>query len=305
MLTAVLSRAEVSRHMQALHLLTEVRQAFGTRGLVGTEQSNFDAPSGNGPTVVRQGTHPRIPAWSLMVRAALPASSKSSGALLHLHDKESGQLLAVMDGGHLTALRASIVGALAADVLAKPEAKNVALLGTGPAVSSALKALRLVRTLERVTLYDFDLAASTEQALKLHQTLSARVRACESAEEAVSRADLVVLAGNVPLPTDSLAPGTHVTVMNAEKHLVAPLPPSLMERARCFCDDVRAPMPWAPKLMGELAQAISGAVPARTSADDVTVFFSIGPPFLDLVAAWHVYEGAKADETLTRLDLEA
>jgi ornithine cyclodeaminase len=305
MLTAVLSRAEVSRHMQALHLLTEVRQAFATRALVGTEQSSFDAPSGNGPTVVRQGTHPSIAAWSLMVRAALPAWSKSSGSLLQLHERESGQVLAVMDGGHLTALRAAVVGALAADVLAQPEARNVALLGTGPAVSSALKALRLVRTLERVTLYDFDLADSTEQALRLHQTLSARVRACETPEEAVSRADLVVLAGPVALPTDCLAPGAHVTVMNAETHLVPPLPPSLMARARCFCDDTRAPMPWAPKMVGDLSQVLSGAVPARTSPEQVTVFLSIGPPFLDLVAAWHVYEGAKADETLTRLDLEA
>ena len=305
MLTAVLSRAEVSRHMQALHLLHEVRQAFATRPPVGAEQTSFDAPSGNGPTLVRQGTHPALPAWSVLVRAALPASSKSSGSVLQLYERESGHLLALMDGGHLTALRSSVVAALAADVLARPEACNVALLGTGPAVSSALKALRLVRTLERVTLYDFDLAASTEQALRLHQTLSARVRACETPEEAVSRADLVVLAGPVPLPTDCLAPGAHVTVMNAEKHLVSPLPPSLMERARCFCEDTQAPMPWAPKMTGDLAQVIGGTVPARTSTDDVTVFFSIGPPFLDLVAAWHVYEGAKADETLTRLDLEA
>lgn len=304
-MTAVLSRAEVSRHMQALHLLREVRQAFSERAAPGTGQSTLDAPAGNGPTHVRQGTHPSIPAWSLMVRAALPASSRSSGALLQLYQRESGALLAVMDGGHLTALRAAVVGALAADVLAKPEAKNVALLGTGPAVSSALKALRLVRTLERVTLYDFDLAASTEQALRLHQTLSARVRACETAEEAVSRADVVVLAGPVPLPTDALAPGAHVTVMSAEEHLAAPLPERLMARARCFCDDARAPMPWAPAMLGDLAQVLGGGVPARTSPEQVTAFFSIGPPFLDLVAAWHVYEGAKADETLTRIDLEA
>jgi alanine dehydrogenase len=305
-LTAVLSRAEVSRHTQALRLLHDVRQAFSTRTLVETEhQTRFDTPSGNGPTLVRQGTHPGIPAWSLWVRTGFPAESKSSGALLQLYERHSGHVLAVMDGGHLTAVRAAVVGALAADALAKPEARNVALLGTGPTVSSALKALRLVRTLERITLYDFDLAASTEQALRLHQTLSARVRACETPEEAVSFADIVVLAGKVALPTDALKPGTHVTVMSAEHHGVPPLPSGLLERARCFCDDVRAPMAWAPTMVGDLTQVLTGAVPARTSADQVTAFFSIGPPFLDLVAAWHVYEGAKTDETVTRLDFEA
>jgi ornithine cyclodeaminase len=304
-LTAILSRAEVSRHMQALHLLSELRQAFTARAQGGDQSISFEAPGAFGATVVRQATQPGIPAWSLLVRAAQPTTSKSSGALLQLYDTKTGHLLAMMDGGHLTSLRAAVVGALAADALAAPNARDVALLGGGAAVSSALKALRLVRSLERVTLFDVDLAASTEQAFKLQATLSASVRACETPEEAVREADLVVLAGPVPLPTDALKPGAHVTVMSAETSDAAPLPVPLLARARCFCDDPRPPMGWAPALKGTLAQVLAGAVPARTGPDDVTAFLSIGPPFLDLVAAWHVYESARRDESLTRIDLGA
>lgn len=305
MLTAFLTRAEVSRHMQALHLLAEIREAFTARAEGGDQAIVFEAPTGTGPTRVRQATQPGIPAWSVCVSAALPAAAKASGTVVHLYDRDSGQLLAMMDGGHLTSLRASVVGALAADVLARPDAKHVAILGGGPAVSRALKALRLVRSLERITLFDHDLAAATEQALALHTALSARVRACETAEEAVAGADLVVLASNVPLPRDVVRPGTHVTVMGADRHQAPPLPPSLLLRARCFCDDERTPMSWTPKLAGTLAQVLAGGVPARTTPEEVTVFLSVGPPFLDLVAAWHVFQGARHDESLTRIDLEA
>lgn len=298
MLTAFLTRAEVSRHMQALHLLSELRDAFSSRASGGDQALSFDAPGASAATLIRQATLPSVPAWSLTVRAA-------SGTVLQLFDRQTGHLLAVMNGGHLTSLRAAVVGALAADVLARPDATNVALLGTGPAVSSALKALRLVRSLERITLFDPDLAAATEQAFKLQAVLSASVRACETAEQAVAVADIVVLAGAVPLPTDALRDGAHVTVMSAEQSDGAPLPLSLLARARCFSDDQHPPMAWAPSMKGTLGQVISGAVPARTRADELTAFLSIGPPFLDLVAAWHVYESAKRDETLTRIDLEA
>ncbi|MBL8918153.1 MAG: ornithine cyclodeaminase family protein [Myxococcaceae bacterium] len=305
MLTTILSRAEVSRHMQALHLLSELRQAFTSRGPGGDQASSFEPPGVLGATVVRQATQGGIPAWSLSIRAAQPTTSKSSGATLHLYDTKTGHLLALMDAGHLSSLRAAVVGALAADVLASPQTRTVALLGGGPAVSSALKALRLVRSLERITLFDADLVAATEQSFKLQTTLSAAVRACDTAEEAVHDAELIVLTGSVPLPTDTLKPGAHVTVMNAELNGASPLPVPLLSRARCFCDDLRPPLAWAPALKGTLAQVLAGAVPARTSPDDVTVFLSIGPPFLELVAAWHVYESARRDETLTRIDLSA
>lgn len=140
--------------------------------------------------------------------------------------------------------------------------------------------------------------------MKLQATLSARVKACETVEEAVALADVVVLTGSVPLPTDCVRDGAHVTVMSAERWQKSPLPESLLARARCFSDE-KASLPWAPALQGDLGQVLSTAVAPRTSVEQVTVFLSTGPPFLDLVAAWHVCEGAKHDEAVTRLNLDA
>lgn len=305
MLTAVLSRADVSRNMQALRLLSELRDAFCAKARSASVQTlRFDAPVPGGSTLVRQATLPGLDGYSVTVRAEWP-DHDGARSVLQLHDSRSGKLLAVMDANHLMALRAALEGALAADVLARPDARRVAVLGSGAAASGTIKALRLVRTIDRVLLYEPDLAANTELALRLQTSLSASVRGVDSAAEAVAGADLVVLTGQVPLPQDGLAPGTHVTVLAAERFPTPPLPAAVLERARRICDAPAAAPAWAGPFHAELGEVLRGDVPGRRTPEELTVFVSVGPAFLDLLAAWHVYESARDDEALTRLDLEA
>lgn len=305
MLTTFLSRGEVVRHARALHLLRELREAFVTRAREGASSTlAMDVPGPHGATALRHATLATIPAWSLTVRSVLRADARGSGAALHLYDGPSGRLLAMMDAGHLGTLSQSVVGALAVEALARPEAAVVALLGAGPIASSALKALRLVRSLQRVTLFDPDLVASTTQALALHQALSLPVRACESAEEAVAIADVVVLTGRVRLPSDALREGTHVTVMGADQRIEAPLPHSVLERARVFSEVPGPPPPWARGDVRALGEVLAGQAEARSSSGGLSVFLATTPPLVDLVAGWHVFEGARHDEGLTRIDLD-
>jgi len=306
MLTAFLSRADVSRHTQALTLLRDFRDAFTARVHPSSVQTlQFDAPTPGGSTLVRQASLPNVPAYSVTVRADFRDPSRSPRQLLQLHDASTGKVLAIMDAGHLTSLRASLVSALAADVLARPDAKNVAVLGSGTAASGALKALRLVRSIDRVWMHEPDVASNFERSLRLQNALSMDLKGVDSAAEAVADADLVVLTGRVALPTDALKPGAHVTVLAAETFAENPLTPSLLSRARRFCDLNEPPLRWGAPFHAELGDVLSGAAPGRTSDDELTVFVSIGPAYLDLLAAWHVYEGAKNDESLTRVDLEA
>ncbi|MFZ5443024.1 MAG: ornithine cyclodeaminase family protein [Myxococcota bacterium] len=303
MLTALLSRADVSRHLQALHLLRELREAFTARAHSASVRTLDFAPTTEGSSVlVRQAALTGIPAWAVTVRSQTPRGAR---AVLQLHDSASGQLLAMMDAGHLTALRASLVSALAADVLARPDAKNVAVLGAGAAASSALKSLRLVRSLEQVWLHEPNVADNFELAHRLQKTLSMAIRAADSVEEAVFGADLVVLTGQVQLDAAMLRPGTHVTVLQAADFVRSPIAPSILERARRFCDAAEPALDWGAPFDVELGAVLSGERPGRTSADELTVFASLGPAHLDLLAAWHVYEGARHDEALTRIDLEA
>ena len=298
MLTAFLSRADVSRHMQALHLLRELREALSAPAAVEPGSAHLEVVSEAGPGQIHHASWPGLPAFSVLVRTG-------ARAVLQLHDTKSGRVLAVMDAGHLMSLRSSMVGALAIDLLAREDAKHVAVLGSGAAASGALKALRLVRSVQRVWLYEEDPAANTELALKLQATLATSVRGTNSPEEAVANADLIVLTGGVALPTDAVRPGAHITVLNAQAHSQPPLPATLLRRAKRVTDALSPSLDWGASFATLLGNVLTNQQPGRQSPDEVTVFASVGPSFLDLLTGWHVFEGARGDEALVRLDLES
>jgi len=275
MLTTFLSRTEVSRHTNALHLLRELREALTKYPMQGDE-----------------GRFPDFPAWCVTTR-------NGSHSVLQLHDSATGGLLAVMDAVHLSTLRASLVSALAADVLARGDAKNVAVLGSGSAASSALKALRLVRSIEHVWFNEENEAENFMRAKTLATSMSMAIHAADSVEEAIAAADLVVLTGGVSLGELKLRAGTHVSILNASAFNFAPMSPGELQHARAFSDGT---FPW--KKTQTFGEVLRGA-PGRVDADDVTLFAGVSPPQLDLIAAFHVFEGARHDETLTRLDLES
>lgn len=276
MLTTFLSRSDVSRHLNALHLLKELREALTKYPLQGDD-----------------ARLPDFPAWSVITRTG-------PHAVLQLHDAATGGLLAVMDAVHLSTLRASLVSALAADVLARADAKHVAVLGSGPAASSALKALRLVRSLEHVWVNEENEAANFARARTLATQLSMAVHAVDSVEEAIAAADVVLLTGGVSLGELQLRAGTHVSVLQANAFNFAPLSPTELQHARAFSD---GGFPW--KTGAALGDVLRGNTPGRVDDDDVTLFAGVSPPQLDLIAAFHVFEGARHDEALTRLDLES
>ncbi|MGV3623230.1 MAG: hypothetical protein ACO1OB_20590 [Archangium sp.] len=302
MLTAFLSRADVSRHLQALHLLRELREAFTAHPVAAlTETLRFDTTAIGNPAQIRHATFPGVPAWSVTSRVRSPKGSRS---LLQLHDAETGAALAVMDAMHLSTLRASMVSALAADVLARPDAKHVAVLGSGAAASSALKALRLVRSVEQVWTYEPEPAFNFERARILATTMSMAIHAADSVAEAVAGADIVLLTGEVTLGDVKLRPGVHVNVLSADTFNSPPLLPTELAASRAFIDGPESALSWGVS-MTSLGSVVAGHAPGRKDADDFTLFASTSPAHLDLLAAWHVYEGARHDEALTRIDLEA
>ena len=303
MLTAFLSRADVSRHMQALHLLRELRETLtARRKAVSAQTLRFEPTPEPGSTLLRQAAVVGVPAWMVTVRSE---TTKGTRSVLQLHDAGTGQLLAMMDAGHLTMLRASLMSALAADVLARPDAKNVAVLGAGAAASSALKALRLVRSIEQVWFQEPNVVDNFELVHRLQTTLSMAIRAVDTPQEAVEDADIVVITGPVSLEGVTLKPGTHVTVLSAEKLTAVPLSQAAFKTARRFCDASEPALEWGLPFDAELGEVLSKEKAGRQSNDELTFFASLGPAFLDLVAAWHVFEGARHDEALTRIDLEA
>ncbi|HEX8435088.1 ornithine cyclodeaminase family protein [Archangium sp.] len=320
MSTLLLTRADVVRHMEALTLLSEMREAFRADAEVrSVEPQRARAPlhAEGSALVVFPGTLPGIPAYTVKVHARFPGRSPAIQGTVQLHDLETGSLLAVMDSGHLTALRTGVVGALASDVLARQDASRVALIGAGPQASMQLKSLRLVRSLNHVRIYDPDLTKSVEFATRMYHALNLPVRPAESVEEAVADADIVITATSAREPflfPGMLRGGTHVTALGADEPGLAELSAGLLRQSTFFCDNRALALAMgAPAGVGlgeevihaELGEVLAGTKQGRTDAGQVTLFGAVGLPFQDLVAAWHVYLGARADDAVQRVDFRA
>jgi ornithine cyclodeaminase len=251
------------------------------------------------------------------VHAKFPGQSPAIQGVLQLNDLATGDILAVMDSGHLTAVRTGVVGALAADVLARPDASRVALIGAGLQSVLQLKQLRLVRSLSHARVYDTDFERALAFATRMYKELNLPVRVAESVAEAVEDADIVAAATwsrQAFLHPGMVRPGTHITTLGADEPGKAEVSAELLQQSLFVCDHRGlAVSTGAAGAVGlgedaihaELGEVIAGMKPGRTSPEQVTVFSAVGLPFQDLAAAWHVYQGAQHDEAVQGVDFGA
>ena len=132
-------------------------------------------------------------------------------ATIFLVDPETGTPLAIMDGRLITEMRTAAVSAAATKLLAPPDAKILAVLGSGVQARSHVEALRLVRQFEEIRVW----SPTREHAERFAKEIGAKSM---SAEEAVRGADVIVTATSSKTPVLYglwLKPGCHVNVVGA------------------------------------------------------------------------------------------
>jgi ornithine cyclodeaminase/alanine dehydrogenase-like protein (mu-crystallin family) len=200
-------------------------------------------------------------------------------------DPENGSPVALMDGTYITAMRTAAAAALAARTLAREDARVLAILGTGVQSRAAQEMFPRVRNFAEI-----------------------RVAGRGEYEDAVRGADVVHATTHSPDPVvldDWLEPGVHVSSVGYN----APgseIDPAIVARADVICIESRgsalAPPPsGAPELAGldpervvELGEVLAGARAGRTSAEQLTLYKSVGVAVQDLAAAGLVLTAAKA-----------
>jgi ornithine cyclodeaminase/alanine dehydrogenase-like protein (mu-crystallin family) len=215
-------------------------------------------------------------------------------ATIFLVDPETGTPLAVMDGRLITEMRTAAVSAAATKLLASPDAKVLAILGSGVQARSHAEALRLVRNFEEIRVW----SPTREHAARFAKEISAKAM---SAEEALRDADVVVTATNskaAVLKGSWLRPGCHINAVGACRPDWRELDDEAMQNV-VFVDSREAAMKESgdvilsgAKIYGELGEALAGKVPPRAS--EKTIFKSLGMAVEDIAAALLVYRSATA-----------
>jgi alanine dehydrogenase len=211
-------------------------------------------------------------------------------ALIVMFKAETGEPLAVMDGRLITEMRTAAASAVATQLLARADASVLAILGSGVQAKSHLAALRHVRSFKEVRVW------SPRNAPAFAQRHG--VKAVATSADAVRGADVVVVAASATTPILQgrwLSPGTHVNAIGATRPDWRELDDDLVTTARIFVDsreaalresgDVIASRKGGGTEVTEIGAVVSGADPGRRSAEEITLFKSVGVAVEDVAAA--------------------
>jgi len=310
----VLSQADVERLLDLDELIEALARAFpeASAGRASVPP-RVAARTGHGLLGVMPGYLPGAGLESKLV-AVFPSNHErglpSHLALIALFDEETGRALALMDGTHITAMRTAAASALSARLLARPEARVLAILGAGVQGRSHLAALPRVRDFHEVRIA----SRNRDHAAALASTF-ASARPMSAFEEAVSGADVVCCCTDAAEPVLSyswLTPGAHVTSVGAST--AGPeLDPDTVRQGRLFVEARVAfsPPPAGcaefdgldPAIATELGEVLSGSAPGRTSASEITVYKSMGHAVEDAAAARLVYDRALRESAGRRVPI--
>jgi ornithine cyclodeaminase/alanine dehydrogenase-like protein (mu-crystallin family) len=202
----------------------------------------------------------------------------------------------------VTAIRTAAVSGLATRLLAREDARELALLGAGVQAASHLEAMRIVRPIERVRVW----SRTPERAQRFAREHG--VEAVATAEEAVRGADVVVTATAAREPVlrrEWLAPGAHVNSVGyvgaAGRELdtatVAEAALYVDRRESAFAESGNVLLAGVPPehVVGELGELVLGRVPGRRSPEQLTLFESLGLAVEDVAAARLAVERARAE----------
>ena len=210
-------------------------------------------------------------------------------ATIFLVDPETGTPLAIMDGRLITEMRTAAVSSAATKLLAPPDAKVLAILGSGVQARSHVEALQLVRKFEEIRVW----SPTREHAQRFAKEIGATAM---SDEGAVRGADVIVTVTNSKTPVLKgawLKPGCHVNAIGACRPDWRELDDDSMRNV-VFVDSREGALKESgdvilsgAKIYAELGEALAGKVPAR--ANETTIFKSLGMAVEDIAAAMLVY----------------
>ncbi len=231
-----------------------------------------------------------------------------------LYDGTTGEVVAIMNATPITAIRTAAASAVATRALAREDARELAIVGAGHQAHAHVAAMLQARRFERVRIA----ARSVESARRLADEWP-RAVAVETAEEAVRGADVVctVTSSNEPVVLGEwLAPGTHLNAVGACRAHTRELDGAALARAAFFVDRRESAENEAGDFLlaveegaigrdhirAELGEVLAGDAPGRTSADEITIFESLGLAIEDLAAAEYLERRATETGVGMRVD---
>jgi ornithine cyclodeaminase len=232
--------------------------------------------------------------------------------IVALFDSDSGDLECIADAGEVTRIRTAAASAVATEALARSDARRLAIYGCGTQAASHVRAIARVRPLEEILVWGRSMERATEFAARMAEEVHVPVRAVVNGREAATADILCTVTGSATpvLLGESVRPGTHINVVGSSHPGPVEIDNALVVSSRYVVDSRRSALASAAEfllakeagligdehIVAEIGEVLLGRMPGRTSADEITVYKSLGHIVQDLAAVRYLHARAVAEK---------
>jgi ornithine cyclodeaminase len=249
-----------------------------------------------------------------------PARGKDAhqGSVM-LFSGETGEVLALMNASAITALRTAAVSAVATRELARDDASELAIIGSGVQARTHLTAISCVRALKRARVFSKNPHHARQLASEMQEKHSFIIEPADTIEAALQGADLIVTATSAREPIikrEWLSPGAHINAIGTYSPETREIDSATMAAARIFVDRrestfqeagdyllaVKEGVIGPHSIVAEIGELLLGQKKGRTSPQEITLFKSLGLAIEDLACAEHLFRKAQARKEGTWVD---
>ena len=220
-------------------------------------------------------------------------------------DSVTGEIMSILDGGYITALRTGAASGLATRLLAWKNAHTMALFGCGAQGKTQVEAVRCVRDIKKVLVFDKNRARATSFIEELQAETNLEMLFCEDTS-ILKEADIICTATNATAPLfkrEDVKKGTHINAIGSFQPHMQELDPLLIRDARVFLDQKEACLKESGDLIkaisegiitenhiaGEIGDFLLNRIIGRESEDQITIFKSVGVAIQDYAVATDIY----------------
>jgi ornithine cyclodeaminase/alanine dehydrogenase-like protein (mu-crystallin family) len=235
-------------------------------------------------------------------------------------DAHDGRLLSLIDATEITTIRTAAVSGVATRLFARPDAGDLAILGSGTQARSHLEAMLLVLQVRRVRVWSKHVENARLFARRESERHEITIEASSTAREAVEGADVICTTTSAKEPVLQgrwLSAGVHINAVGSSIPFTRELDTGAVARSRMFVDRRESALNEAgdfliPKnegaiddshILGEIGEVLLGQIPGRTSPEQITLFKSLGLAIEDLAAAHHILGKAREKGLGSRIEL--
>jgi ornithine cyclodeaminase/alanine dehydrogenase-like protein (mu-crystallin family) len=302
----IYSADEVHAALGYGRLIDALREAFRRDGEAMPVRQNYEVGAAGAPAYLLT-----MPAWrrgkalGVKLVTVFPENAKRGrGAVSSLYvlmDGETGVPLAIVDGDALTVRRTAAASALASSYLSRPDSRTLVVVGTGHLAPHLAAAHCAVRPISRVLVWGRNPSRAHTLSIEL-ATHGIAAEPVETLRTAMLEADIVSCATTSTVPLimgRDLTPGTHVDLVGAFRSHMRESDDEAVIRSSVFVDtydgafaeagDLLQPIAagrWSREMVrAELKELVTGTKAGRQSADEITLFKSVGAAIEDLAAA--------------------